>query len=265
MLEEVNMFRKWRTALLIIVLGGSAFVAPAEVGAAKTPWSGNAAAVAYYRTSVAKTNSLPALQDVELGYYWIWDNANVSGSSGQFELSWGYASKPAAGMVRAEATFVYTLVGGRQSWYVVTFVSPCASGSTCGTSIDPLELYVTKSGDYWGYDTTGSGQVGCWNQATGTTAWIDKDFTVGAAWRTYGKFSPLVRKGNRVFATSIFTNVDGAKVTETDSIDSTSKLFTGSIIHVGRSTKPVFAAHSYSLIETDPSSAPAAPSLTLCG
>jgi len=259
------MFRKWRTALLIVALGCSTLVTPAESGAAKTPWSGNAAAVAYYRTSVARTNSLPVLQDVELGYYWIWDNANVSGSKAQFELNWGYASKPAADMVRAKATFVYSLVGGRQSWYVATFVSPCASGSTCGTVIDPLEIYVTKSGDYWGYDLKGSSQVGCWNRATGTTAWINRDFTVGAQWRTYGKYSPLVRKGNRVLATSIYTNVDGAKVTETDSIDSNSKLFTGGIVHVGRSTKPAFAAHSYSFFETDPTSAPAAPSLSLCG
>src|SRR5450631_530387 len=179
MLEEVNMFRKWRLALLLIALGGSALVAPADVAAAKTPWSGNAAAIAYYRTSVAKTNSLPTLQDVDLGYYWIWDNANVSGSSGQFELNWGYASKPAADMVRAKATFVYSLVGGKQSWYVVTFVSPCASGNTCGNSIAPLELYVTKGADYWGYELQGSSQVGCWNQATGTTDWIYKDFTVG--------------------------------------------------------------------------------------
>ncbi len=257
------MSRNWRTALLATAVAGSALLGPAQVGAAKTPWSGNAAAIAYYRTSVAKTNSLPALRDVYIGYYWIWDNANVIGRGGnsQFKLYWGYASKPAAEMVRANATFVSSLVDGKQSWYVVSFTNPCAIGSTCASSIAPLDIYVTKSGDYWGYQLNGSSQVNCWHPATQTAAWIEKTFTLGAPWKTYGKYSPLVKKGNRVFATSTYTN-QGAKVTETDSIDATSKFFTGSVYHVGRSTK--FAATSYSVFETDPASVPAAPSLSLC-
>lgn len=263
-LGAVKMFRRVRVAILIIALGSSALVAPVEAGAAKTPWSGTAAAVAYYRTSVAKTNALPVLQDVELGYYWFWDDAYVSGNSGQFELNWGYASRPAANMVRAQATFVIAMVGGTQSWYTVTFASLCASGNVCGSSIAPLELYVTKAGDYWGYYSKGSSQVGCWNRTTGTTAWLGKDFKVGLGWRTYGKFNPIVTKGNRVLITSTYANVEGAKVTETDSIDSTSKLFTGSTVHVSRSTKPVYSAHSYSFSETDPSTAPTAPTVSLC-
>ncbi|HEV3268323.1 MAG TPA: hypothetical protein VGZ68_07960 [Acidimicrobiales bacterium] len=248
--------RGLRSALLIVASLGLA-LAPAAAGATKVPWSGNAAAVAFYRTAVATTNALPVIQDVQLGYYWLWDDAYISGSTGPFELNWGYATKPSANMVRAQATFLISMTGGKQSWYTVTFAA--------GPAIDPLELYVTPSGDYWGYLTKGSSQVGCWSHATGTTAWIAKDFTVGAQWRTYGRFSPLVTRGSRVLVTSTYTNVDGAKVTETDSINATSKLFTGSVIHVSRSTKPVYAAHSYSLVETDPTTAPVAPSVTLCG
>ena len=156
------------------------------------------------------------------------------------------------------------MAGGKQSWYTLTFASPCASGTACGSSIAPMEVYVAKGGDYYGFFTNGANQVGCWNPATGTTAWMNKDFVPSSGWRTYGNFKPIISKGSRVLITSTYPISDGATVIETDSINAATKLFTGSTYHVSRSTKLVNAPYSYSLTETDPTTALTAPSLTLC-
>jgi hypothetical protein len=257
------MLRNVRVAILIIALGSWTLMVPLQAGAARKPWSGNAAAVAYYRTSVAMTNSQPVFQDVTTGYYWFWDDASVGGAKSRFGLFWGYATKPAADMVRAQATSEIQMVGGKQSWFTITFASLC-SGSICGSSIAPMELYVTKGGDYYGYYASGSNQVGCWNKATGSYAFIGNAFYPSTGWRTFGKFSPIVTKGNQVLITSTYPISDGSKVTETDSIDSATKLFTGSTYHVSRSTKPVNAPFSYSVVETHPSTTLTAPTVTLC-
>ena len=263
-LLAVQMLRKVRVVMLFIILGSWALMVPVQAGAAKKPWSGNAAAVAYYRTSSAMTNSLPVFQDVTTGYYWLWDDANVGGANSRFELNWGYATKPAADMVRAQATYEIQMIGGKQSWYTITFASLCASGSVCGSSIAPMELYVTKGGDFYGFYASGSNRVSCWTKATGSTAWIGKEFQPGTGWTTIGKFSPIVTKGNQVLITSTYPISDGSKVTETDSIDSATKLFTGSTYHVSRSTKPVYAPFSYSVVETHPSTTLTAPTVSLC-
>lgn len=263
---------KFPVALLVVTLASALLVVPSGVGAAaKSPWSGNAAAIAFYRTAVATTNALPMLQDVTRGDLWIWDNAYATGSKGAFYMSWSYAHRPASYLVAAESTTEYRFVGAKEIWYTTTYAPLCASGTVCVSTVKPLEIYVTRGGDFWGY-TTGSTPVGCWNRASASknTAWMNKDFAVSrkakGEWRTYGHFLPMVTQGNQVLITSTYPNGrGGAVVLETDSINATTKLFTGSVYHVGRSTHPVYAPYSYTVSETDPTPPLTPPSIHLCG
>lgn len=258
--------RKVRVALMMGVVGVT-LLAPVGASNAATPrWSGNAAAIALYRQAVAATNALATLQDVYHGYYWMWDNATALGDRGSFNLRWGYATKPVANMVAATATEVIHSAAGKQSWYTVVFTPTCASGSNCVSSMKPIEFYIAPGGGYWGFAKS-AGHVSCWNRAARDAPWINKDFVVSTSgtWSTYGHFLPLITRGNQILVTSTYvSHQDGATVTETDSINASTKLFTGSTYRVSRSTHPVYAAHRYAVVETDLTSSPSAPVLHLC-
>jgi len=258
--------RRAGIATLSFAIGAAALMVPAtSASPASPPWSGNAASIAYYRQAVANTNALPALQDVELGYYWLWDGGYRAGTQGEFKLYWGHATRPSPDLVAARATFTVRLVGGKEQWYTVNFAPACASGTSCNSSIEPLEFYVTKGEDLWGYVTRGSNTVGCWNHINSTSAWIAQDFTIVTTWwKTAGKYRAMIKSATRVLITSTYTYSDGSAVTETDSIDPATKLFTGSTYLVGKSTHPVNAPYHYSMVETDPTSPPTAPKVEIC-
>jgi hypothetical protein len=249
--------------VVVVVLGVAAVLVPSGAGASKPPWSGNPAAIAYYRQAVAKTNALPALQDVYHRYYWLYDDASVTGAKGAFDLAWGYPKRPASYYVAATGTDLVRMVKGKSSWYTLT-VAPSCGGGICVSSAEPLEILVTKGGDFWGYVRSGT-QAACWNHATGNSAWINKDYKSGSAWwSTTGYYRPIVHQGNQVLITSIYPNSDKATITETDSINATTKLFTGSKYKVSASPNHAYPAHSYSITETDPKAAPHAPKVHLC-
>jgi hypothetical protein len=255
-----------KSALAVVIGTVAVFSALANVAAASTPWSGNAAAIAYYRKAVANTNALKVIQDVSHGYYWLWDSGYSSGTSGEFQLNWGFPTKPAADMISAQATVTLRMLHGKTSWYTVIFAAPCAKSTSCSATIDPLEFYVTKGGVVWGYLTKGTDTVACWNHTNATSAWIPKDFTAGTVWwKTSGDYRPIHRGKTAVLITSTYKYSDGAAVTETDSINPTTRLFTGSTYLVGKSTHPVDEPYHYSVVETDPTSIPHAPSIKICG
>ncbi len=253
-----------RRTLIVAVCTASAWVAVAVTAGAASSTAkptGNPAIIAFYRRAVAATNALPVLQDVEHHQYWLYDAYNADGTSAQFLLAWGDQHKPAPYFVPATATLVERMVHSKNVWLTATF-APACSGS-CATSMAPLELYVTPHGDHWGYVGLAS-KVACWNRATGTTSWIDKDFTADGGWSTDGDFVKRVTHGTRSAVTSTFPDANGAKVTEVDTVNLKDLRFTGAAISVARGGHPIHPGWSYSITESDPTTTPLAPKVKLC-
>jgi hypothetical protein len=245
----------------VIALGS--IVAGAAMSRSAT---GDPASIAYYRTAVAKTNAVPEIRDVYSGYYWVYDHAKAKGGgpTSAFLLSWGFASRPDPSEVRATGTYSVRMAGGKSAWYTLLIRPKCASGSACATSMEPLEIFATKAADYWGYVTTGS-QPRCWNLATGSSAWIFSDFRPGRPWwETYGRFLPKAKSGADVKITSIYPDPDGAISTETDTINAATRLFVESVVHVSKSTKPVYAPYGLKIAETQPKTPSKAPKVSYC-
>lgn len=259
--------RRSASACAAVAIGVSALLAPTVAAAtSRAGVTGNAAAIAYYRGAVATTNALPVLRDVYHGFYWLYDDARTAGPTSAFLLDWGIAKRPASYYLAATGTVVVRLVRSRVSWYTLTVAPSCPSGDACGSSVEPLELDVTKQGVSWGYLRHGNVPA-CWNRAAGTSAWLDRDFSVQPSgwWRTEGDYRPIVQHGNAVLITATYPASDGAKVTETDSINATTKRFVSSDYHVSRSThRPVVAAHHFTISESDPKTTPKPPRLHLC-
>jgi hypothetical protein len=231
-------------------------------GVGARSWSGNAAAIAYYRVSVARTNALPVLHDVEHGYYFLWD---AGGTKGNFLLSWGLAKPSESYQQHVDGTYVVRMSQGKSVWETLEFTVPCTSGSVCASSITPLTFLVKKGAAYWGYDNS-SNVVGCWNKATDTSAWIAKDFRVGSAWwYTYGDYRPMVKHGNVVVITETYPASYGATTTETDSINATTHLFKGSVLRISKSKTGSHPAYNYTVTETDPKAIPKEPTVHVCG
>jgi hypothetical protein len=251
--------------LIIVIVTVAMSVPTVNASAGSKPWSGNAAAISYYRKAVTNNNDLKVIQDVSHGYYWLFDSGYSEGASAGFQLNWGYPTKPVANMISAQATFTLRMVKGKTKWYTVTFAAPCAKSTSCSATIDPLEFYVTKGAVVWGYLTKGTTRVACWNQTNALSAWMHKDFVAGTAWwKTSGDYRAMIKSATRVLVTSTYEYSDGAPVTETDSINPATKLFTGSTYQVGKSTHPVYKPYHYSIVETDPTSVPTAPSIKIC-
>lgn len=221
-------------------------------------------AIAMYRAAVASTNDRPVIHDLDYNYYWLYDDASTNRSTVEPYLSWNDAVRPAPGYVRATGSFVVRMAHGEEAWYTARFTSTCTSGPSCPSVVDPLEILVTRHGDFWGY-SRGSAEPGCWSHAAGPTRWIARDFRLGAGWwRTAGYYEPIDRAGNRAQITSLYVTTQGALVREVDTINVAKLLFTGSSYHIGRATHPKEAPHDYWVVETHPSGIPKSPAVRVC-
>ncbi len=228
--------------------------------------TGDAATIALYAKAVNTINSLPAVTEVTHDYYFY-----AYTSPQQWRLAWGTPAAPAANEHRVDLTAELRVVRGRTVSAIDTFATPCATTSPCTSTQPPLEIYVTKAASYWTVLVGPKRTPQCWTRAGGATSWLRSDFTVGEfVWYVgnspgYSEpdYRPMVRHGNNVAITSSYVyQKTGLKITEADTINTKTSLFTHTVYHVGAT--PTSKPDTYTIAVLKPGSVPKSPSIDLC-
>lgn len=234
--------------------------------ALKSKPTGNATTISFYAKATKKANALGAFTQVTHRYYFY-----SYTSPSDWKLSWGTPT-PSTGERRVNETTVQRIVHGKTLWVLNTFATPCATTASCTSTLTPLRLYVTKSATYWTVLSGPKESPQCWTKAAGATSWMRKDFIVGGqVWYVDAApgtidlhYAPLVHRGNFVDVTSTYkyvSDLDG--VSEVDTINTKTMLFTQSVYHIGGTA--TFKAVTYYDTYSEPTTLPVAPRLNLCG
>ena len=230
---------------LSLLASTTALATPAAALAA----TGDQPTIAYYRTIVANSNALSAVRVTENGYMAI-DSYIGKVSS----LRWEWGGKLPSGYIRAKETITYRQANRQISW-ISDLLTPVTQP---GYEI-PVLLLMTRGGDYAGY-ATATGSARCFYRYPASNFPYSGGHPL---WSTGGNFEPRVRHGNQVKVTSTYRS-GGRSVTEVDTVDATTKLFTGSVQHFGKGTAP--SATAYTAVDTYKTLVPAPrlPNIPLC-
>jgi hypothetical protein len=234
-------------------------VAPAALAAGPT---GDTATIALVRAIAANTNAQTAIEIVQSGY--MTESRHV-GTPASFSFRWGYGGVP-SGSVRATETITYAQWHGDVRWLtdVLRAVpAACPKGQTCppGPSIAPIELFVTRAAAFAGVVDEPHGVVGCFEHESFKAV----PYRAGEPWwSAVGDYRPKVTRGNQTLVTDTYSWADGQHVTEIDSIDNKTRLFSASVFHVARGASAALVGFSFAQRDTALATAPAAPRVTRC-
>lgn len=254
--DRLHVSGKLRIARRTTFVGAivTATLIPTIVAVASGP-SGDPATIAYYEHAVTNTNNLRAYQIAETGYTRIFAALGKSGLISGWV--WG-TSQFTKGYFPSTEKVIFVQSAGKLVWFVDTLrpiVPPCHA-QLCSSSY-PIQFFASKSGAFEGVVYPHS-IVSCYHRV------LPKNlpFTIGRSyWSVFGKFLPMIVQGSQTLVTSTFTLAQ-RNYTETDSIDSMSKLFTKSIVKVSPGLGlPGFTYHQS---DTVLSAIPAVPRITLC-
>jgi hypothetical protein len=259
----------WRRGLVgALAIASSLTVAfPANATAPRTKPTGPAKTLAYYLKTSDNMNKLPYLSEVSNGDFWLLYYTN-----GSWELWANQPKKPAADAVAVTDTEITASSHGKIVWSKMVFAAECASGQVCFSTLTPVEFYFDQKNAYFARLTGTDDTPGCWTQATATTdSWIKNWNSDGSpnwypgtstSFATASAFQPMVTKGDTVTVTSTYSYTsDKAKVTEVDSIDSKTVLFTATSLTVGKGAGKDEPAYKNKTTFSVPKSAPKAPKL----
>lgn len=230
--------------------------------------SGNAAAIKLYTAATIKVNKLPYLTIEYKSLYFL-----KYFSNGAWQMTWGVSKAP--GFTRVNATEIAASSHGKNVWEEFTFRYACASGNVCFSTLTGMTFYVSKTATYWAELTGINDSPGCWTKTNSQTAWIKNDFSsnglpnwyagTSTKYETASFFDPAVTKGDTTTFTSTYKyDSDKALVTEIDTLDKTTDLFTHSNVKVGNATNKgkKYPGYSYSLVLTVPKGAVKPPKTT---
>ncbi len=228
--------------------------------------TGDKATIAYYTAVTHNFNSKPA--DTEelrgayfLGYYgsgWY-----VSLDTARPRYSWQHPVSLDELLVVSHDKIV---------WGTVTLSPTCRARPACGSTTTPLRFFFEHGASYWSALSGPHGAPRCWYRAAGGTAWVNTDFNMTGQqpwyvgndpYTTEPHYGPMVHDGRFVKVTSTYSYRNGAAVTEIDTINAATKLFTAEILRVGafKASPAYTSTGSLSVL----SRAPARPSLAACG
>jgi len=239
-------------AVAACVVAAAALATPGlALGAGAT---GNAKAIAYYRVAVSTTNHLKSYEISQTGYVriystvgkvnvsrWVWGNQ-------QFQPGYYATNEKIEVAQRA----------GRVIWYEDTLrpIVPRCRSKLC-IAIYPIQFYITRTAAYEGIITRGT-NASCFYKEQ----FANVPYRAGSAyWVTYGYFYPMSTTGGLTRITSKYSN-GAQKVTETDTINRTTKIFTASTYHFAAAGR--YRAYAYKARYSPLKSTPKPPTISIC-
>ena len=239
-----------------VALGATAAIAvtgAAQAASTAQP-TGNAQAITFAKQEQRAYRRAPGVSYTRRGFA-----AMRSTIAARSSFHWVFGSgRVPSGWARATEHIVVALAQGKVTWATDDFI-PAGCSAAAGCAATPVSILVTRSGDYWRFDSSAT-QLGCYKKLPGPTS-----FTIGADWLAVtGTYGPLRRRGSSVLTHASYP-WSGAQVAQvTDMVSARSKLLSAERISVstGGSTLPAFTVSS---AFTTLSAAPTEPALTLCG
>jgi hypothetical protein len=242
-------------AAITCAIGVAAMMGPSLV-AASSGTTGNAAAIALYRTAAKATNDLPAYVIIQHGYVRINDSIGKHRTS---EWAWGQ-DQFQPGEVATTEHLVLVQRHGVVAWIEDTLYPDvkCDSGGTCPAML-PLQFFITKSRAYAGIiSSPKSPTAACFTRESTD----DVPYSAGTSWWwAVGAFTPIVRHGAFREVTSSYPN-SGQLETETDWVRSSTTVFVRSSFRV--SASHTHHAFDFSASYTKLRKVPSVPHLTIC-
>lgn len=252
------MRARWGIAVSLAALVGA--LAATGTAGARGGATGDPATIALYRAAVAATNARPVEVETVANEYWLAD-ASPTGGAASFHLAWG-VPRPSAAFVAVTAVGVLRQSRGGPAWEVWTFQRDCPEGHPCASGVTPVEFFVGRHADEWGFRT--GRIVACWNRAAGQSAWIRHDWTLAAPWQVVGHFGSAVVHGRRAFVTSTYPLGGGVTAREVDTVDLDDHLFVHADVTDSASSHPPDPAHRYAISVRYPSARPLPPKRRSC-
>jgi hypothetical protein len=231
--------------------------------ASATEPSGNRSAIKLYAAAALKTSRLPFLSTESKSFYFLGYHKN-----GSWNMAWGYPKAPHPYEARVNLTEIAASAHGKNVWEEDTFAFACPVHKTCHSSIIPLRFYLTKTSAYYAELTGPQDTPGCWTNATKT--WVKTDFDsfgnpnwypgTSTKGLTASFFERPVTKGGATTFTSFYEyRGDGAHVSEIDTLDTRTGIFTHANIKVGKTAHD--GAFSWSQVLMVPTAPVAAPKI----
>jgi hypothetical protein len=246
--------RSWTVAAAAWLVAAASFAPAALAGP-----TGNEPTINFFSGVVARMVAVPAIVEVQTGYMTM---ASKSGQTSSFHYDWGFGAAP-KGYVPAKETITYAQNHAKILWMtdLLTPRSPaCAAGTPCVLD-PPIQLFVTRTAAFAGLATGAGGAVACYIREP----FRAMPYRAGVqSWETSGAYLPMVAHGNQVLITTSYVWSDGQPVTETDSVDATTRLIRASVFHVGAGPRTGEPAFGYAETDAALPHAPAAPAVTLC-
>lgn len=209
--------------------------------------TGSSTSISLYRAAVAKTNARPAIADVWPGYYWLESaGASTTTSTGisltnpTFQPSIATVSAPKGeGFNAATAHYYVAMQDGKVQWWTV-ILDPLSTADNPSVPSLSVEIYATPTTVYYSYIPQNKGQAACWNLATTLLASWRPPANSGY-WVLTGKYSPAVKSGSIVKIASVFPGSSGSEITEVDTINKASDLFTNSNVKAMAGSKTMYS------------------------
>lgn len=242
-----HVWHRGAASALAVAMAVATLTAPA--GAAGTP-SGNAAAIHMYVKAATATSKVPYVQIVTKSFYYLGYLAN-----GSWNMAWGYPKAPHAYEKHVNATEIAYSQVGRNVWEEITFSYACPGHTVCASPQSALRMYFTKTAAYYSVLNGPGATSVCWTNATKTWVKSDLDTYGDPTWypgtgtknSTASVFEPATTAGGTTTFVSTYSYTsDVSKVTETDTVNNRTDLFTHASIAVGKAKKGGYLPYSYS-------------------
>jgi len=253
----MRMFRSG-AALLCGLLAAAGLT---DVAGATSAPTGNAKAIAFYRSVVNATRAHSGVVVTQTGYVLMTDEL---GRSSSFSFTFGIGSRR-PGYVPAVEHITIAAVNRRISWVSDDMV-PEGCTAQAGGSCLPVELLLYSGGLLWRFDSPRlPASSSCWssNVRAGTEVAGYTKTGVASGYALYGYFYPVKRVGGSDEVTSTYPWGKTQKATEVDTISLATRLPTSSVVHV--SAAPGAPAFTYRWTNQWLAKAPVMPRTTMCG
>lgn len=229
-----------------------------------TTATGDPATIALYTSAANNLDNQSGYAQVATGAFFLGDS-----SATNWYLSWDVSHPRYSWQQPVVENSLFAVVHRKIAWDTITWTPACPTGRLCVSTLTSVRFFSERGASFWAILNGAHGTATCWYPATKTTAWINQDFNsttqspwyVGSSPYTYAPdYRPLVRHGGAVTVTSTYDYKYGARVTEIDTINARTHLFTESVVHVA----PYKSYQGFSVTTAITVASPALPHIVLC-